>query len=119
MKNKNARNFFSNPEKEKISNLVKKVEGETSGEIAVMVVDASDSYREAEFLGALLLSAFLALVVAISLQQVTIWSYIPAVILFWVPALFFMRRFPHFKLVLAGKNRVSEAVRERAIRAFY
>ena len=119
MKSKNASNFFSNPEKEKISNLVKKVEGETSGEIAVMVVDASDSYREAEFLGALLLSAFSALVVAISLQQVTIWSYIPAVILFWFPALFFMRRFPRFKLVLAGKKRVSEAVRERAVRAFY
>lgn len=119
MKRKNAGNFFSAPEKEKISTLVKKAESETSGEIAVMVVDASDSYREAEFLGALLLSAFIALVAAVLLYQVTIWSYIPAVILFWFPALFFMRRFPRFKLALAGKKRVVEAVRERAIRAFF
>ncbi|MDD2851889.1 MAG: hypothetical protein PHY09_08320 [Desulfuromonadaceae bacterium] len=119
MKSKNSSNFFSKPEREKISTLVKKAELETSGEIAVMVVDESDSYREAEFMGALLLSAFIAFVVAVSLHQITIWSYIPAVILFWFPALFFMRCFPRFKLALAGKKRMVEAVRERAIRAFF
>ncbi len=119
MNRNNASNFFTEPEREKISTLVKKAELDTSGEIAVMVVDTSDSYREAEFLGALLLSAFVALVAAVSLHQVTIWSYIPAVILFWYPALLFMRRFPRFKLALAGKKRVVEAVRERAIRAFF
>jgi len=119
MKRKNARNFFSEPEKEKISTLVKKAELETSGEIAVMVVDASDSYRETEFLGALLLSAFIAIIAAVSLHQVTIWSYIPAVILFWFPALLFMRRFPRLKLALVGNKRVEEAVRERAVRAFF
>jgi hypothetical protein len=108
MKSKNSSNFFSEPEKEKITALVKKAERETSGEIAVMVVDESDSYREAEFMGALLLSAFIAFVAAVSLHQITIWSYIPAVILFWFPALLFMRRFPRFKLALAGKNRVVE-----------
>ena len=116
---RNANNFFSEPEKEKVTSLVKKAELETSGEIAVMVVDASDSYRETEFLGALLLSAFIALVMAVSMHLITIWSYIPAVILFWFPALLFMRRFPRLKLVLVGKNRVVEAVRERAIRAFF
>ena len=116
---RNANNFFSEPEKEKVTSLVKKAELETSGEIAVMVVDASDSYRETEFLGALLLSAFIALVMAVSMHHITIWSYIPAVILFWFPALLFMRRFPRLKLALVGKNRVVEAVRERAIRAFF
>lgn len=119
MKSKNSSTFFSGTEQEKISTLVKKAERETSGEIAVMVVDESDSYREAEFMGALLLSAFIALVAAVLLHQVTIWSYIPAVILFWFPALFFMRRFPRFKLALAGKKRVLEAVQERAVRAFF
>lgn len=119
MKRKNASNFFTEPEKDKLSALVKKAELETSGEIAVMVVDASDSYRETEFLGALLLSAFIAFIAAVSLHQVTIWSYIPAVILFWFPALLLMRRVPWFKLALTGKKRVVEAVRERAIRAFF
>jgi len=116
---KKADIFFSESEKQQISILVKKAERETSGEIAVMVVDESDSYREAEILGALLLSAFIALVVAVSLQHVTVWSYIPAVIIFWTPALYLVRGFPRFKLALAGKKRLEEAVRERAIRAFF
>lgn len=119
MTGKRADNFFSESEKQQISALVSKAERETSGEIAVMVVDGSDSYREAEILGALLLSAFIALVVAVSLHHVTIWSYIPAVAVFWYPALYLMRVIPRFKLALAGKKRLEEAVRERAIRAFY
>lgn len=119
MTGKRADNFFSETEKQQISALIKKAERETSGEIAVMVVDGSDSYREAEILGALLLSAFIALVVAVSLHHVTIWSYIPAVAVFWYPAFYLMRFFPGFKLALTGKKRLEEAVSERAIRAFF
>ncbi|HIJ88632.1 MAG TPA: hypothetical protein HPP97_13295 [Desulfuromonadales bacterium] len=119
MTRKNAGNFFCETEKEKISTLVKNAERETSGEIAVMVVDASDSYREAEFLGAVLLSALIALVFAVALHQVTIWSYVPAVIIFWFPALYLIRLFPHVKLTLAGRTRLEEAVHERAVRAFF
>jgi len=119
MTGKKGDNFFSESEKQQISTLVKKAECETSGEIAVMVVDGSDSYREAEILGALLLSAFTALFVVVLLHHVTIWSYIPAVLFFWTPALYFMRGLPRFKLALAGKKRLEEAVRERAIRAFF
>jgi putative membrane protein len=119
MTRKKAGNFFSESEKENISALVKDAERETSGEIAVMVVDASDSYREAEFMGALLLSAFIAFVFAVALDLITIWSYIPAVIIFWFPALYVIRLFPQVKLTLAGKKRLVEAVRERAIRAFF
>lgn len=119
MTRKKADNFFSEAEKQQISNLVGKAERETSGEIAVMVVDGSDSYREAEILGALLLSAFIALVAAVSLHHVTIWSYIPAVMVFWFPALYLMRGIPRFKLAFAGKKRLEEAVRERAVRAFF
>lgn len=119
MKRKHSKDFFSGLEKEQISTLVKNAERETTGEIAVMVVDESDSYREAEILGALLMSALVALIFAVSLHHVTIWSYIPAVLIFWFPARYFMRAIPRFKLTLAGKKRLEEAVRERAIRAFF
>lgn len=119
MTGKKADNFFNESEKQKISSLVNNAERDTSGEIAVMVVDGSDSYREAEILGAVLLSSFIALVVVVSLHHITVWSYIPAVIIFWFPALYFMRFFPSFKLALAGKKRQEEAVCERAVRAFY
>jgi len=119
MIDKKGDNFFSESEKQQISILVKKAECKTSGEIAVMVVDGSDSYREAEIIGALLLSAFISLLVAVSLHHVTVWSYIPAVIIFWFPALYLMRGFPRLKLAFAGKKRMDEAVRERAVRAFF
>lgn len=119
MTGKKADIFFSESEKQTISALVKKAESETSGEIAVMVVDGSDSYREAETLGATLLAALAALVVVVLLQHVTVWSFVPAVMLFWFPALYFMRGFPRFKLAFVGKKRLEEAVRERAVRAFF
>ncbi|MDD2581184.1 MAG: hypothetical protein PHR66_04215 [Desulfuromonadaceae bacterium] len=119
MTGKKADIFFSESEKQTISVLVKKAESETSGEIAVMVVDGSDSYREAEIFGATLLAALIALVAVVLLQHVTVWSFVPAVIVFWFPALYFMRGFPRFKLVFAGKKRLEEAVRDRAVRAFF
>lgn len=119
MKRKKADIFFSEPEKQMISALVKKAEGETSGEIAVMVVDGSDSYREAEILGATLLAALVALVTVVSVQHVTVWSFVPAVMVFWFPALYVMRGFPRLKLAFAGKKRLEEAVRDRAVRAFF
>lgn len=119
MKTKKADIFFSESEKEKIRSLVKKAEHETSGEIAIMVTDESDSYREAEVLGSLLLSSLIAMIVSVSIHHVTIWSFIPAVLFFWLPAHYLMRRFPRLKLSLVGKKRLEEAVRERAIRAFF
>lgn len=119
MKDKNANNFFSESEKEKIRSLVKKAEHETSGEVAIMVVDASDSYREAEILGALLLSSFIAMIIAVSIQHVTVWTFIPVVLIFWFPSLYFLRLVPRLKLSFVGKKRLEEAVRERAVRAFF
>ncbi|WP_085812480.1 TPM domain-containing protein [Geoanaerobacter pelophilus] len=114
-----AEEFFSSEEKERIREAVVRAEKGSSGEIATMVVWASDRYREAEALGALLLAALVAVVVAVAFRHVTIWSYIPLVCLLFYPVLLLLRRFPRLKLSFAGANRVAEAVRERALVAFY
>lgn len=119
MSGNKAQTFFSEEEKSRIRRLVKEAELHTSGEIASMVVDQSDSYREAEILGGVLLSSLLAVVAAIAIYHVTIWSYIPLVFLFYFPSFFIFRRFPRLKLSLVGRRRLEEAVRERAIRAFF
>ncbi|MFZ3253058.1 MAG: TPM domain-containing protein [Syntrophales bacterium] len=119
MKKLKAHTFFSEDENERIRQAVGQAETDTSGEIATMVVDYSDSYREAEILGALSLSGLLGLILALAIHHVTIWSYIPLVILFFIPARYLFRRFPHLKLPFVGKRRVLEAVRERAVRAFF
>jgi len=116
---KKAEEFFSPTERERVRVAVAEAEGNTSGEIATMVVDVSDSYREAEILGAVLLSGLLSLMVAVAIHHVTIWSYIPLVVLLYFPSWYLFRLVPRLKLPFAGRRRVAEAVRERAVRAFY
>lgn len=116
---KRAEEFFTPAERERIREAVAAVEAGTSGEIATMVVDASDSYREAETLGAVLLAGLLAVAVAVAAHHVTIWTYIPLVFLLFLPCRLLFRSFPRLKLPFAGNRRVAEAVRERAVRAFF
>ncbi len=143
MKVERAGDFFSEEEKIKINNAVKAAESNTSGEIATMVVAASDSYREAETLGAILTAGLLSFVVEVLLEYYavsmgnndwnrlnfsstefflyggSIWTFIPMVFVLFLPVRHLFRSYPALKLPFAGKKRIEEAVRERAVRAFY
>jgi putative membrane protein len=119
MNSRQARTFFSSADLEKIKQAVEAAEASTSGEIATMVVDQSDSYREAETLGAVLVAGLLALIGAVALNHVTVWTYIPLVFLLFFPSRWLMGRYPYLKLPFVGRRRVAEAVRERAVRAFF
>jgi len=140
-----ANEFFGESVKKSITGTIAKVEKKTSGEVAVMVVDESDSYREAAALGAFWLSAvaslMLSMVIAVVLhhremwsfgsseyvrhlageiiQYTSIWYFIPLLFLLYFPSAGAMRLFPAMKLLFISKKRVEEAVRERAVRAFY
>jgi putative membrane protein len=114
-----ARTLFSDEQKEKIRQAVRDAEGSTGEEIAVMLVDESDRYREAELAGALSLSALVALVLAIAMRHYTVWFYIPVTVVLFFPFLALFRRLPHLKLALLTHKRVEEAVRERAVYAFF
>ena len=114
-----AKDLFSKEEKEKIRQAVQDAEGSTSGEIAVVLVDESDRYREAELMGALSFSALVSLVVSIVFHYVTIWFYIPVATLLLFPFLYLFRTFPHMKLAFLRRKRVEDAVRERAVYAFF
>ncbi len=108
-----------------------------------MVVDRSDSYREAEILGAVLTAAFCGFLLEIAFQigylwfsnsewgsgpkmdaelvlhGVSLWTYIPLVIILFFPLRFLFRRREELKLPFVGRKRVDEAVRERAVRGFF
>lgn len=111
--------YFTAAEKEQIRLAVGAAEAETSGEIAPMLVDRSDSYREAEALGGVLLAGLISLGCSLLSRHVTIWTYIPLVFLFFLPSRALLRKFPMLKLPFIGRERIDEAVRERAVRAFY
>lgn len=119
MNSRDVANFFTDSERETIRQAVRAAEQTTSGEIATMVVDESDSYPEAATLGAVLVAALVGCIVSILIRHVTIWSYVPLVCMLYFPARLMFKAFPRIKLSFAGRSRIEEAVRERAVRAFY
>jgi putative membrane protein len=111
--------FFSDAEKEMIRRAVADAETRSTGEIATMVVPESDRYREAEQLGSLLVASLVAVIAAVILHHVTIWTYIPLLCLLYFPTVALFRSFPRLKLSFVGPRRQTEAVRDRALRAFF
>jgi putative membrane protein len=116
---KRAADFFSIPEREQIRQAVHAAESATTGEIATMVVDESDPYRDTVVLGAVMLAGFLALVAAVLLDHITIWFYIPLVFALYFPCFILFARMPILKRPLLSRQRISHTVRARALRAFY
>jgi putative membrane protein len=114
-----ARDFFSRAQRTKIREAVEQAESSTSGEIAVVLVEASDTYREGRLMGALILSSLLALVLSILFHFVTIWFFIPVTAFLLFPFLYLFEKLPHMKLAFVGKGRVEHAVKERAVYAFF
>jgi putative membrane protein len=143
MKAKKSASFFTDEENARIRTAIEKAEANTSGEIVAMVVDRSDSYREAEILGAVLTAAFCGFLLEIAIQigllwisnsdwgsglkmdaelvlhGVSLWTYIPLVIILFFPLRFLFRRREELKLPFVGGKRIDEAVRERAVRGFF
>lgn len=140
---KKSKTFFSDEDHARIRSAIEQAESETAGEIVAMVVDHSDSYREAEILGAVLVAACAGFLVEIAIQLgsswvltagwggwagfeaervlhgVSLWTYVPLVLVLFFPARWLFRASERLKLPFVGKARIDEAVRERAVRAFY
>ncbi len=114
-----AEKFFSEYEKNRISETIKSVEKKTAGEVAVMVVDSSEEYREAEILGGISLGSLFAFVITFYFFHSSIWWYIPLSFVMFFPASFFFHKIPELKTAFISKKRQEKAVFQRALRAFY
>lgn len=114
-----ADRFFTEEENKKISATIKNIESRTDGEIAVMVVDSSNHYREAEVLGGVILGSLLALIVTVLFFHDSLWVYISLSILFFFPFGLLCARLPKLKAVFLSVKKKEETVRLRALRAFY
>jgi putative membrane protein len=114
-----ADTFFNDEEKKQIHQQIKDIEKHTGGEVAVMVVDRSDSYPEAEVMGGILLGSFLSLVISTLFFDASLWFFIPFSFLFHFPSRLVFRTFPVLKAAFIGATRMESAVMQRAVRAFY
>jgi putative membrane protein len=111
--------FFTDAEKDKIKETTVAAESRTIGEVAVMIVDESSHYHEAEILGGTILGSLVALIVTILFFHESIWWYIPLSFLLFFPAWFLFKEFRVLKIHCIGNKRKEKAVRERALKAFY
>ena len=111
--------FFSNKEREVIESAVRDAESRTIGEIAVMVVDASDEYLHADTIGGILFSGALSFFVAVAFFHSSLVSYIVLTALLFFPCRLFVRSVPVIKTEFISPRKKRNAVRIRALRAFY
>ena len=114
-----AERFFSGEERERIKKAVRDVECCTIGEVAVMVVDSSDRYIEAEVLGGVFLSSFISLILTMAFFHSSLWWFILLSFVFHYPARYIFYKVPHLKTVFIGPRKKEQTVMQRAERAFY
>ena len=114
-----AENFFTDSENAQIAAAIKEVEKHTAGEIAVMVVDESDSYPEGNILSGIILGGLVSLVITElffkdSLTVFAIFFAGASLVTGWITG-----HFPALKRIFISKNRSDELVREQAVQSFY
>ncbi len=114
-----AENFFTGRENAEIAAAIKAVEKNTAGEIAVMVVDESDSYPDANILSGIIIGGLVSLVITElffdnSLTVFVIFFAGLSLVTSWITA-----QFPPLKRIFIAKKRSDELVREQAVQSFY
>jgi putative membrane protein len=114
-----AEHFFTAEEKKRIRETTHDIESRTIGEIAVMVVESSDHYFEAEVIGGILLGSLLSLAITVAYLHSSIWLYVPLSFLLFFPARLLFQKVPVLKTAFLSHRRREHAVRLRAVRAFY
>lgn len=114
-----ADSFFSPEEKTKIMAAINEIEQKTAGEVAVMVVDRSDTYPEAEILAGILLGGLLALLITDIFWADSLWIFAPVTVLLAFLLGWTTRLLPAVKRLFVPAARLEQQVEQRALRAFY
>jgi len=114
-----AEHFFSTAENERIAATIAEVEEKTAGEIAVMVVDESDSYPEGIVLGGALLGGLAALAITDFFFGDSLWVYIPCFVFLALLAGAVIKRLPLLHWLFIPARRLHRRVETRAALAFY
>lgn len=114
-----AKNLFTIEEEKRITETIKNIEKKTIGEVAVMVVDCSDQYPEAEIIGSIFISSLVSLIVTILFFHQNMWAFIFFCIFLFFPMIYIFKKSPTFKALFLNPHRIEECVYERAVKGFY
>jgi putative membrane protein len=114
-----ADSFFSSEERAAIEAAVREAESRTIGEIAVMIVDASDEYLHADTIGGVLFSGATSFFGTVAFFHSALVPFIVLTALLFFPCRLFVRSFPFIKSEFISPSKKRDAVRRRALLAFY
>jgi len=114
-----AKTFFSDAQHDAITRAIQEVEAKTSGEVAVLVVDQSDSYPESRILAGVTGGGLLALGLTDLLLADSVWGFLPLAAVFSGLIAWLAGHFPGIKRFFIPAARLEEMVREQAVQGFY
>ena len=111
--------FFSAAENAEITQTIQEVELQTSGEVAVMVVEQSDSYPESRILAGVLTGSLLALGITDLLLDDSLWGFLPLAATFSLLIAWLVGYLPSVRKIFVSGARLEEMVREQAVQEFF
>lgn len=114
-----AKHFFSATDTARIAATIKAVEEKTSGEIAVMVVNASDTYPEGIVLGGVILGGLTALVLTDLFFNDSLAIYIPCTTILAGVIGFALKRLKALHRFFIPADQLNRRVQAQAEQAFY
>jgi putative membrane protein len=114
-----AETFFTETEKQLIATTITGVERKTSGEVAVMVVAASDAYPEASLLAGLTIGGLVALFITDLFLADSLGYFLPLLICGVIGFGSLARILSTLLRMFIPGGRLETRVAERALRAFY
>lgn len=115
----NAETFFNEEEKTSISSAIKEVEKQTAGEVAVMVVDESDTYPESRILAGVIIGGAISLLLTDQYFDASLWIFVPFMAMFSLFIGWSIQYMPDIKRFFTPQGHLEEKVQERALLAFY
>lgn len=115
----NAETFFTEAENQQIAATISGVEKKTSGEVAAMVVAASDTYPEASLLAGLTIGGLAALIITDLFLGDSLGYFLPLLACGAALVGSLAKISPSLLRLFIPGRRLETRVAERALRAFY
>jgi len=109
---------ISEQDKERISQVVKQAESNTSGEIVPLIVHASDAYPHADLAGGIIGQALLLLAGVWLLPDLDLAYLLTTQVVGFIAGFILTRRVPWIKRFILGRRTVETEVYQRAVQAF-
>ena len=114
-----AENFFTQTERDSITKAISEVESKTDGEVAVMIVDQSDTYPEGQIIAGGIMGIVLALILTELLWGNSLWIFALNAVFLSILCGWIVNYLPDVKRFFTPDSRFEIQVQDNALISFY